>query len=119
MPETFLIDESVDRRILRKLEPLDLNTIFVSVVACGIPDDEVLNLAELHDAILITEDRDFGEWVFAHGRQSVSIIYLRYRNDELDAITEALRTVLSGMSRNLRGKFTVITPKKIRVRELF
>ena len=90
MPETFLIDESVDQRIIRKLKPLDLNTILVSVVGCGIPDDEVLNLAELHDAILITEDRDFGEWVFSHGRQGVSIIYLRYRNEELEEITEAL-----------------------------
>jgi predicted nuclease of predicted toxin-antitoxin system len=118
LPETFLIDESVDQRIIRKLKPLDLNTILVSVVACGIPDNEVLNLAESHDAILITEDRDFGEWVFAHGRQGVSIIYLRYRNEELDAITKALRTVLSSPSQNLRGKFTVITPKKIRVRNI-
>ncbi|MGD2091403.1 MAG: DUF5615 family PIN-like protein, partial [Candidatus Aminicenantes bacterium] len=76
MPETFLLDESVDQRIIRKLKPLGLNTISVSVVACGIPDDEVLNLAELHDAILITEDRDFGDWIFAHGRQGVSIIQI-------------------------------------------
>ncbi len=118
MPETFLIDESVDQRIIRKLKPLGLNTIMVSVVACGLPDDEVLNLAESHNAILITEDRDFGEWVFAHGRQGVSIVYLRYRNGELEAITDALRTVLSSLPQNLRGKFTVITPKKIRVRNL-
>ena len=119
MPETFLIDESVDQRIIRKLKPLDLNTILVSVVACGISDDKVLKLAEVHDAILITEDRDFGEWVFAHGRQGVSIIYLRYRNEELEAITGALRTVLSSTSQNLRGKFIVMTPKKIRIRDIF
>ncbi len=119
MPETFLIDESVDQRIIRKLKPLDLKTILVSVVAGGIPDDEVLKLAEVHDAILITEDRDFGEWVFAHGRKGVSIIYLRYRNEELEAITEALRTVLVNTSQNLRGKFIVITPKKIRIRDIF
>ena len=119
MPETFLIDESVDQRIIRKLKPLDLNTILVSVVACGVSDDEVLKLAEMHDAILITEDRDFGEWIFAHGRQGVSIIYLRYRNEELEAITKALRTVLSNTSQNLRGKFIVITPKKIRIRDIF
>jgi hypothetical protein len=46
------------------------------------------------------------------------IIYLRYRNEELESIIEALRTVLSSPSQNLRGKFTVITPKKIRVREI-
>jgi len=93
--------------------------ILVSVVACGIPDDEVLNLAKSHDAILITEDRDFGEWVFAHGRQGVSILYIRYRNEELEAITDALRTILSNQSQNLRGKFIVITPKKIRIRDIF
>lgn len=119
MPETFLIDESVDQRIIRKLKPLELNTILVSVVACGISDDEVLKLAEMHNAILITEDRDFGEWIFAHGWQGVSIIYLRYRNEELEAITEALRTVLSNTSHNLRGKFIVITPQKIRIRDIF
>jgi predicted nuclease of predicted toxin-antitoxin system len=79
LPETFLIDESVDQRIIRKLKPLEMNTILVSVVACGISDDKVLKLTEVHDAILITEDRDFGRWVFAHGRQSVSIIYLGIR----------------------------------------
>jgi len=119
LPETLLIDESVDQRIIRKLKPLGLDTILVSVVACGIQDDEVLNLAELHDAILVTEDRDYGEWVFAHGRQGVSIIYLRYKNEELEAITEAFRTVLTSHSKDLRGKFTVITPKKIRVRDIF
>ena len=119
MPETFLVDESVDQRIIRKLKSLELNTILVSVVAGGIPDDEVLDLAESHDAILITEDRDFGEWVFAHGRKGVSIVYLRYKNDELEAITNALRKVLSSLSQNLRGKFTVITPQKIRVRDIF
>ena len=118
MPETFLIDESVDQRIIRKLKPLNLDTILVSVVASGISDNKVLKLAEAHDAILITEDRDFGEWVFAHGRQDVSIIYLRYRNEELEAITGALRTVLSSTSLNLKGKFIVITPKKIRIRDI-
>lgn len=119
MPETFLIDESVDQRIIRKLKPLNLDTILVSVVSGGISDDKVLDLAEAHNAVLITEDRDFGEWVFAHGRQGISIIYLRYRNEELEEITGALKTVLSSASQNLRGKFIVITPRKIRVRSIF
>ena len=32
----------------------------------GIQDKEVLELAKRHDALLLTEDSDFGEWVFTH-----------------------------------------------------
>ncbi len=45
----------------------------------GISDKEVLNLAREFNAILITEDSDFGEWVFAHREKITGVIFLRYK----------------------------------------
>ena len=38
-----------------------------------IKDKEVLELAKKHNAVLLTEDSDFGEWVFSHKEKSVGV----------------------------------------------
>jgi hypothetical protein len=40
--------------------------------------------------ILLTEDKDFGEWVFAHKVSGLTIILLRYSKEESDGMIETL-----------------------------
>ena len=62
----LLIDENVDFRIVKKLQNAGFKVILVSQNYKGISDIQVLELAKKFNAILVTEDSDFGEWVFAH-----------------------------------------------------
>lgn len=66
MPLKILADESVDLRMVRDLISKGFEVISVLKDYQGIQDKEVLELAKRHDALLLTEDSDFGEWVFTH-----------------------------------------------------
>lgn len=66
----------------------------------------------------MTEDKDFGEWVYAHKEQSISVIFLRYNVQESANITSILVNLLQSKGDDLYGKFTTITTQKIRIRSL-
>lgn len=119
MPVKLLIDENVDNRITKKLETIGVEVLRVAELSKGIPDIKVLELSREMNAILITEDRDFGEWVFAHNEKDVSVIYLRYYFREVFQIAESLTAIIKAKGPELFEKFVVITPNKIRIREIF
>lgn len=114
-----LADECLDFRIVNKLKDAGFEVVSVLKDYQGISDREVLDLAKQQGAILITEDKDFGEWIFAHKEKNVSVIFLRYKAKETENIADALIKLLNKHDISLYGKFVVITVKKIRIREVF
>ena len=113
----FLIDENVDFQIVSFLKKKGIFIISVVKDKPGIQDEEVLEFARNEDAIIVTEDKDFGEWVFSHGYK-IGVILLRYKFSECDAIMHSLLKVIEKYEVNLKGSFTVITSKKIRLRKI-
>lgn len=118
MPLKILADEDVDYRIVKELRNKGFEVVSVLEDYKSISDKEVLKIAKKQGALLITEDKDFGEWVFAHKEKSVGIIFLRYKPDELKKITESLINLLLKYTDSLYKKFTVIKVNKTRIREL-
>ena len=118
LPLKVLIDESIDSRIVKELRIGNFEIFSVSELNKGITDKEVLQLSRDLDSILLTEDRDFGEWVFAHQEKAVGVIYLRYKVEEISRIIHALLNILVKKNQSLYGKFIVITPDKIRIRDI-
>lgn len=55
----------------------------VAAISQGAADERVIELASNKRAILVTEDKDFGELVFAHQMAKVTVVFLRYRLAEL------------------------------------
>jgi predicted nuclease of predicted toxin-antitoxin system len=53
----LLIDESVDRQIVEKLRQDGHDVMYVSDLGPGIPDDEVLSIANNNQALLVTSDK--------------------------------------------------------------
>ena len=70
------------------------------------------------DKIILTEDKDFGEWVFSHHIKGISVILLRYQFKEQDEIIDSLVTYLKNNHNKLNDKFVTITTNKIRIRNL-
>ncbi len=85
----------------------------------GLSDREIIEVCREENAILITEDSDFGEWVFAHKEKGFSVLFLRYNQSDLEQICQALLNVLEKYKDNITRKFIVITKNKIRIRDLF
>ena len=84
----------------------------------SISDKEVLRLARKYEAILLTEDSDFGEWVFSHNKKGFGVIFLRYKQHDLEKILDSLLIVLNKHKDTLFNKFAVIKTTKIRIREI-
>lgn len=118
MPVNIVADENVNYGIISALRQNDWNVVAVADEHRGITDADVLGLARRHEAVLITEDKDFGEWVFAHHATDVGILLLRYSNKPVDVIVGKLLIVLRIHGERLRRRFVVITPEKIRIRDL-
>ncbi len=114
----LLADECLDFRIVQNLRKKGFEIKSILEDCPGINDKDVLNTAIKHNAILITEDRDFGEWVFAHKESVTGVIYLRYNAEELENISSSLIKLINKYGTKLYNKFTVVTTKKIRIRQL-
>lgn len=74
----ILADENIDTHFVSILR---LNNIEVSHIKednVGVSDEEVIQLSKKPARIILTEDKDFGEWVYAHNEQDISVILLRY-----------------------------------------
>ena len=67
---TFVADESCDFAVVRALRKAGFDVLAIIEAKPGAPDSEILNVATRQGSILLTEDKDFGEWVFAHGQSA-------------------------------------------------
>ena len=70
----------------------------------------------LINCVLLTEDSDFGEWVFAHREPSTGVVFLRYRRTERNQVSSTVLELVGRHGRGLYRKFTTVTPRKTRMR---
>lgn len=113
----ILADENIPIEITKSLREQGFEVTSIYETARGISDEQVIEIALKYDYLLLTEDKDFGEWVFAHHAKGLSVLFLRYSFDELHDITRALIYLLKTQTLE-RPFFATITAKKIRVRQL-
>ncbi len=64
----LLVDESVDRPIVERLRQDAHDCVYIAELSPSINDDQVLQEANIRNALLLTEDKDFGELVYRLGR---------------------------------------------------
>jgi len=114
----LLADESVDFRIIRFLREKNINVYSILENHPGIPDNQVIEIAKEKHSILLTEDSDFGEFVFSFQNKANSIIFLRYDTKHIEEIKLTIINILEKYQSALYGKFVVITPTKIRLRDI-
>jgi predicted nuclease of predicted toxin-antitoxin system len=113
----ILADENIPFEITKSLRGEGFEVTSIYETARGISDEQVIEMALKYDFILLTEDKDFGEWVFAHHAKGLSVLFLRYSIEELQDITQALIYLLKTQTLQ-RPFFATITARKIRIRQL-
>ncbi|MBS1584496.1 MAG: DUF5615 family PIN-like protein [Bacteroidetes bacterium] len=113
----ILADENIHSFIIATLRDAGLEVISVRELSSGIKDEKVIEMAVNKNCTLLTEDKDFGEWVFAHHINTLSVIFLRYSFSEFGEIAQAVLQLLKTQKLE-RPFFATITTKKIRVRKL-
>ncbi len=116
----IIADESVNGFLVRALRENGFEVYWILEKNSGIPDEEVILITEQQQGeVLITEDKDFGEWVFAHNIRTISIAFLRYEKSQFDQILQFLIQVLKNLdSQNTQNYFITINKNKVRKRVL-
>jgi len=112
----FVADESVDKAIVDRLRSDGHHVDYVAELAPSLDDDQVNNLANSQSALLVTEDKDFGELVYRLRRVHSGVILVR-----LAGVSSALRGdivagVVTDRGAELPKAFTVISPGMVRIR---
>jgi predicted nuclease of predicted toxin-antitoxin system len=113
---TILGDESASGSVLDRLRADGFVVQLVRDISPGVPDTVVLTQSVQSGAIVVTEDKDFGELVFRQGLSHVGVVLLRLegvsRPRKADLASQAFRD----HGHEFVGAFTVISPGGIRIR---
>ena len=110
----FLADESCDFGVVRALRQAGHDVSAIAETSPALEDFEVIRRALQEERILLTEDKDFGQLVYAHGEKIHAVVLIRYamkfrKNLGRDAVRLAK---LHG--KKLEGCFVVLEPGRIR-----
>lgn len=114
----ILADENIDKQLVEAIRLSGIDVQWIAHTHKGIADEEIIDLSKIPPRIILTEDKDFGEWVFAHGIKDISVIFLRYKYQDAQTMIRIVTDLITQKSNQLIGKFTVVTVNKIRMRDL-
>ncbi|PKK38091.1 hypothetical protein BWI96_03150 [Siphonobacter sp. SORGH_AS_0500] len=82
----ILADENIDHNLIEALRSVGIEVMSIYEEFRGISDYSIIEISRNPSRIILTEDKDFGEWVFAHQVKDISVVLLRYELKETEAI---------------------------------
>ena len=105
-----MADESCDFAVVRALRSAGHDVVAIAEVSPRIRDEDVLRLARDAGRVLLTEDTDFGELVYAEGLRSSG-----FPADAREALVKAALDTIGKIGSGLTSRFTVVQPGRVRV----
>ena len=114
----ILADEGLNGNIIRALRKDGYQIVWIKETHIGMADEEIIALAKQNSQVLITEDKDFGEWIFAHQLSGLTIVFLRYEKEDYNTILSFLRSTLKTIESDEKNEFITINKNKIRRRRI-
>ena len=112
----LLVDENVDKSIVDELRQNGHNALYIAEFAPSINDETVLYQANQNRALLLTEDKDFGELVFRQGLVHTGVVLVRLAGLSPQAKSTIISTVFANHENELLEAFSVISPGRVRIR---
>ena len=113
----FLADESCDYVVVRRLRSVGFDVLAVAEEFPGASDLEVLRRAVDERRLILTEDKDFGEWVFAHREETYGVILIRFPGNIRSELPNAIELLITQYAPDLVRCFTVLEPGRARIRK--
>jgi predicted nuclease of predicted toxin-antitoxin system len=112
----FVADESVDNAIVARLRANGQDVDYVAEVAPSLSDDEVIDRANSQSALLVTEDKDFGELVYRLRRVHGGVVLVRLPGMSTSLKADIVAETVTDRGVELPKAFTVISPGLVRIR---
>ena len=111
----FLADESCAGPVIRVLRDAGHDVTAIAELARGAADEVVMALALRERRILITEDSDFGELVYARGHSAAGVMFVRFPNRVRQAKPASVAEAVARLGERLSASFTVVEPGRVRI----
>lgn len=111
----FLADESCDFSVVRTLRTAGHDVLAVTELWPGSDDSLILDMALRDQRVLLTEDKDFGQLVYASAQPSSGIILIRYPATVRKTLGDAVLSLIESAEAQLVGRFAVLSPGRIRI----
>ena len=112
----FAADESVDRQIVERLRQDGHTISYFAEMGPGIPDKDVLLLADQQSAILLTADKDFGELVFRQALVARGVLLIRLAGLSQLRKAELVSSAIKNHATEIPNAFSVVARGAIRIR---
>jgi predicted nuclease of predicted toxin-antitoxin system len=112
----LIADENIDRAIVLQLRADGHEVSWICEISPSVSDEVVLEQAILLGAVLITEDKDFGELVYRRKLAHLGVILLRLEGLDSTSKAQLLSDLIRDNSDQLPGAFTVVMPDSVRLR---
>ena len=113
----LLADEGVDRQIVEALRLAGHHVLYVAEMEPGIADDIVLQKANTQSALLITQDKDFGELVYRQGLVHQGVVLVRLGGLTPQVKAGYVCAALAQYEQEMQTAFTVVSPGQVRIRQ--
>ena len=113
----FLADENCDFTVVRSLRASGYDVLAAAEDLPAATDRQVIRRALNEERIVVTEDKDFGEWVFAHKEETPGVILIRYPAKARAMLGRAVETLVAKQGSDLLNSFTILEPGRARIRK--
>jgi predicted nuclease of predicted toxin-antitoxin system len=112
----LVADENIDRQVVERLRRDGHQVDWIAEVSPSATDEEVLRRTVDAKAVLVTEDKDFGELVFRRGLAHSGVILLRLEGLDNVAKAEIVSQALRENEIELPEAFAVVSRDFVRLR---
>jgi predicted nuclease of predicted toxin-antitoxin system len=110
----FLADESCDFSVVRALRSADHDVVAIAEVSPREEDPSIMDRALNESRIVITEDKDFGQLVYAKLQRTGGVIFIRFPASARRSLPGTVAELVRRRGESLIGNFTVVQPGRAR-----
>lgn len=111
----FLADEGCDFAVVRALRSAGFDVLAIAEFAPRADDSDIVDLAARESRVLLTEDKDFGQLVYAELRASSGVILIRFPASKRQSLPVEILRAVRMLGDRLTRTFVVLTPGRIRI----
>ncbi|HWP00688.1 MAG TPA: DUF5615 family PIN-like protein [Methylococcus sp.] len=113
----FLACENCDFAVVRALRDAGHDVVAVRDTKPGEPDEAVISLALRESRVLLTEDKGFGQLVFASAVESPGVVFIRFPASARQDMARTVVKLVETSAEKIMGRFVVVQPGRIRISE--
>ena len=115
MNDTLAGGRECDFAVVRALRSAGHDVLAVAEISPRADDISVIALTIRENRVLITEDKDFGQLVYADKRASGGVLFIRFPAGIRRRLPQAVVDLVNQNGERLIGAFVVVQPGRTRV----